>query len=376
MRVLQINVDDLGYGGVFSLVFNMQQHMIPEVVFDYCAVEKFQNTENIKRIEELGGSVYCLAYEGNKILRQAIHFYRLKRFLDKNKYPVVHIHSDVSFKLLEFSFAAKLAGVKSIIIHSHSAGIEGKHRKTKYIVHQLCKRLLKYTAGHYYACSREAANWMYCGDLKVKILKNGVDTNLYKFDKKKRDEIRDKLKLSDKFIVGNVGRFAYSKNHKRLLYIFKEILAMNSNSVLLLVGNGDLMEETVKIAHALNIFDSIVFYGNTTSVYDMLQALDVFVMPSRFEGLGIAAIEAQSVGIPVICSEGVPEAAIVNENAIRISLNCSDEYWAREILKLGEYGNCGNTRIKETGYDINGVSRELKEFYLHTGTKNDIHFKH
>ena len=110
---------------------------------------------------------------------------------------------------------------------------------------------------------------------------------------------------------------------------------MNSNSVLLLVGNGDLMEETVKIAHALNIFDSIVFYGNTTSVYDMLQALDVFVMPSRFEGLGIAAIEAQSVGIPVICSEGVPEAAIVNENAIRISLNCSDEYWAREILKLG-----------------------------------------
>ena len=176
MRVLQINVDDLGYGGVFSLVFNMQQHMIPEVVFDYCAVEKFQNTENIKRIEELGGSVYCIAYEGNKILRQAIHFYRLKRFLDKNKYPVVHIHSDVSFKLLEFSFAAKLAGVKSIIIHSHSAGIEGKHRKTKYIVHQLCKRLLKYTAGHYYACSREAANWMYCGDLKVKILKNGVGT--------------------------------------------------------------------------------------------------------------------------------------------------------------------------------------------------------
>lgn len=370
MRVLQINVDDFGYGGVFALVFNIQHHVNPEVIFDYCAVEEFQNVGNIKRIEQLGGKVYCIAYKGNKILRQAIHSYRLKKFLDKNKYQIVHIHSDVSFKLLEFSLVAKLAGVKNIIIHSHAAGIEGSYRKTKYIMHQICKRLLKYTANYYYACSKEAADWMYCGNLNVKTLRNGVDTNMYKFDIEKRNEFRQKYKLSDNFVVGNVGRFAYSKNHKRLLYIFKEILSINGNSILFLVGNGELLEETIKIAHDLNVFEAVIFYGNTTNVCDVLQAFDAFVMPSRFEGLGISAIEAQSVGVPVICSDGVPQAAIVNENAIRISLNCSDEDWAKEILKLGDCGNLnnyGNVRIKEAGYDIISVSKELKEFYLQIG---------
>lgn len=175
LRVLQINVDDLGFGGVFSFVMNINTHMNDSIVFDFCAIEKFQDKKNIDKIRKLGGKCWCVGYEGNKVIRQFRNFINVLHFLKTHSYTIVHIHSDVAFKLFNYSLAAKLAGVKNIIIHSHSAGIDGKNRAVKYIAHLFFKELLSKTGDYFFACSETAGKWMFKKKIPHTIIKMGLN---------------------------------------------------------------------------------------------------------------------------------------------------------------------------------------------------------
>lgn len=364
-RILQVNVDDLGFGGVFSLVMNLQRHMPDGIVFDFCSIEKFQNTDNIKKITDRGGKYYCVGYHGNKIIRQFKNFFNILSFFKKNNYEIIHIHSDLSFKLFNYALAAKLVGIKHIILHSHSSGIDNGNRFIKRIAHEIFKIFIPKVATDYFACSKTAANWMFRKKWShAKILYNAIELEKFVYDKKKRDDIRNHLNVANDFVLGNVGRFAYQKNHTFLIDIFSELVKINPESKLLLIGEGELLSGIKNRVDDLKLTDKVIFYGTSNKIYELIQAMDVFVLPSRFEGLGIVAIESQAAGLPTICSDAIPPEAKVTNLFLQLKLEESPERWVEEILKFkGNYRKNVISEIKKNGYDIKDVSENLYKYY-------------
>lgn len=368
MRILQINVDDVGCGGVFSLVMNIFENIKDNIVFDFCSIEKFQNDSNIERVKQMGGQVYCVGYEGNKLLRQFINFIKVYKLLAKSEYITVHIHSDVSFKLFNYSFAAKLAGVKNIIVHSHSAGIDGTNRCIKLVGHNLFRWLLPFTANHYFACSDLAARWMFIEKIirsnKVRMINNGIDTNKYSYNDKIRTEYRKKMGLENKFVVGHVGRFNYQKNHEFLIDIFAKIYHKNSEAVLLLIGEGDLKTYIKEKVHKLGISNSVIFYGISDEVYNLLQVMDIFLLPSHFEGLPIVGVEAQAAGLPLVLSDSISKETKLTKSVEYISLDNSPETWALRVLAYQGFNRAVTTPLlQKSGFDIRASVKNLARFY-------------
>lgn len=182
-RVLEVNVDDLHFGGVFSLVkeviSNTNKSINENIQIDIAAIEKFENTRNIHMLESMGTHVYYVGCKKNKLIKQFICIRNLKDLIKKNNYDFVHIHGDVSNKLFVLGLASKMAGCPNIILHSHAAGVDGNHRKLKFIIHEIFRPLLKEIGTKFVSCSDLASEWMYPNIDKSKVIciHNGVNLN-------------------------------------------------------------------------------------------------------------------------------------------------------------------------------------------------------
>lgn len=174
------------------------------------------------------------------MLKQIKCYSNLRKLIKNNNYEYVHIHADVANKLFTSGLAAKYSGAKKVILHSHAAGVDGKHRKVKKYIHKFCRRFLKYIATDYVACSEVAAKWMFPNveSEKIVIVNNGVDLDKFRFDAAVRYQIRNKLGIKDEILLGHVGRFCYQKNHEYFIEILKEIRKRNIKAKLLLIGEG------------------------------------------------------------------------------------------------------------------------------------------
>ena len=190
-RVLEVNVDDTGYGGVFSLVKGVIAQKQQGECIDIAAIEKFENQSNIDDLNKYGCKVNYIGFTGNKIFKQFVCFNNLRKLIKKEKYDCVHIHADVANKLLVSGLASKTAGVKKIILHSHAAGVDGNHRKLKVFMHKGCRGLLKAIGTDYVACSDLAAHWMFPGvpEKYINIIKNGVDLDRFRYNEDSRQEV-------------------------------------------------------------------------------------------------------------------------------------------------------------------------------------------
>ena len=198
-RVLEVNVDDTGYGGVFSLVKGVIAQKQQGECIDIAAIEKFENQSNIDDLNKYGCKVNYIGFTGNKIFKQFVCFNNLRKLIKKEKYDCVHIHADVANKLLVSGLASKTAGVKKIILHSHAAGVDGNHRKLKVFMHKGCRGLLKAIGTDYVACSDLAAHWMFPGvpEKYITIIKNGVDLDRFRYNEDSRQEVRRELGLKN-----------------------------------------------------------------------------------------------------------------------------------------------------------------------------------
>ena len=181
-----------------------------------------------------------------------------------------------------------------------------------------------------------------------------------------RDKVRNDLGLTNELLIGHVGNFTGVKNHRFLLDIFAQIKKKRSMAKLMLVGDGPLRNEIEKYAEQLGVLDDVIFMGVRSDVNELVQAMDFFVFPSLFEGLGIVAIEAQTSGLPCIISDTVPDEAIVTKNLVTVmSLNESAEKWADCIIaRLEEKRYSRVDEIKAKGYDVSETAKWLEEFYL------------
>lgn len=223
-----------------------------------------------------------------------------------------------------------------------------------------------------FACGYEAGDWLYGKNNreKVIIMNNAIDAEEYSYDESRSLDMKQKLGVGGKTVIGHVGRFFAQKNHTFLIDIFKKIHDKDPNTVLLLVGGGELddilmnrMKEKVKI---LGLENSVQFLGVREDVADILQAFDLFLLPSLFEGLPVTMIEAQAAGLPCVISDKVPIQCDITGNVKVVSLEDSTDKWANVVLKYIDNYKRTNTfeKIKENGFDINENVKWLEEFYL------------
>ena len=198
-----------------------------------------------------------------------------------------------------------------------------------------------------------------------KVINNAIDTDLYTYNKEKSLEVRRKLGIEGKFVVGHVGRFNYPKNHKFIVDVFDEVQKMEPDSVLMLVGDGDLRGEIEDKVKALGLVDKVKFMGVRSDVNELMQAMDVFLFPSLYEGLPVTMVEAQASGLKCIISDKVPTECALTDNVQVVKLGDSPKIWANQVLEYKNYER-RNTKpdIEKANFDIKANAKWLQEFYL------------
>ena len=363
IRVLQV-FGRMDRGGAETMIMNIYRNIDrTKVQFDF-AVHTTDKCDFDDEIKRLGGRIYSVPKYSVK--NALVYRKNWQNLLSKHpEWTIVHSHIRSTASII-LSVADKLG--KVTIAHSHSIS-SGKGVKA--IIKTALQKQIK--ADYYMACSNAAGEWLF-GKETVKsdiffVLPNAICVNDFKFDLKCRSITRKKLGVTDEVLIGHIGRFVTEKNHSFLIEVFKEIAYRTKKARILLVGRGELEEPIKKRVEELGLQDKTIFAGVRSDVNELLQAMDLFVFPSLYEGLGIVLVEAQTSGLRCVLSDKVPKEAIMSDDLVTIkSLNDSASDWAEHILSRVNYERVGcEQQIKEKGYDISSTSKWLEEFYLEKG---------
>lgn len=349
-------------GGVEAVVMNYYKNIDhSKIQFDFICDNDSTNIP-YEEIEKLGGKVILIPP-----YQKVFSYHRqLKKVLKEGNYKIVHSHINTMsvFPLM----AAKSAKVPVRIAHSHST--TNKKEWKKNILKQVLRPSSKLFATHYFACTEHAGRWLF-GNKEfdkgnVYVLNNAIDLEKFKYDEAKRKKKRKELSIpNNALVIGHIGRFMKQKNHEFLIDVFSEIHKKDGNSILLLAGQGPLMEELKKKVEELKLLNSVIFLGQRDDVADLYQAFDVFMLPSLYEGLGIVLIEAQCAGLPSFASTEVPEIAKVSNILDFINLTTSKEIWADIILQsINDYKRKDYVKdCQKCGYDIKKEIKKLENKY-------------
>lgn len=367
-RILQVNIDNEGGNGAFALIRYLYSYLKDEFIFDYFTMGRFIDDSQYRDIVNSGGKCFSANLRSNRLLGHIKLPFVFYRYLKENKYDTVHIHSEVAYKHFLYAVAAKCAKVKNIIIHSHSSNIDGNNKGLKYVCHKLLRGVVNKFGTFFLACSIPTAEWMFNDKVlesnRFNILHNGIDPRKYKFSEETRKKVRNELCVNDKAVIGHVGALKKVKNQKRLIEILRDI--HNEHFVLILIGDGENRQELENYAEELKIKKQVLFLGSRTDVAELLQAIDIFVFPSFFEGIPMALIEAQTVGVPIVASDVINKDIEVNENISFVSLDDKNDVWISEIHKMKEkhLKDRGFVNIEDSEYNIKNSADLLKVVYL------------
>lgn len=284
-------------------------------------------------------------------------------------YDVLHLNTSW-WKSFHAEEAAKEAGIKQIVIHAHSTFVDlvdDRQREKELSAHEALKQEFRADmATHFLTCSEEAADFLFGAQIPrtdIRVMHNAVDIGRYSYDAQKRAAMRDSLHLQDRFVIGSIGRMSYAKNQLFLLDCFQEIQQKAENAVLLFVGNGELEQDIRDRIEGYGIGDKVILTGAVENAEDYLQLMDVFALPSRFEGLPCVLIEAQAAGLLCIVSDAVTKEAKITDNILFVELE--KEKWVQTILKQTQgYRRVKVDRqIRDAGYDIRREIKVLEELY-------------
>lgn len=352
-RVLQV-VTYMGRGGIETMLMNYYRRIDrTKIQFDFLVHRDFR-ADYDDEIKALGGHIYRVPP-----MNPASGSYRkaLADFFREHPYRVVHCHLNYMSGIV-LAFARK-AGVPIRIAHAHTASMAPGWKQA---VRHLCKSLIPITATHCFACSNDAGRSVF-GNTSFSIMSNALDAAAFRFNNSVRSEVRSALDLGDSFTIMHVGRMVYAKNHNFLLDAFSELLLREPEAILLLAGDGPLRSEMERKAAQLPE-GSVRFLGVRGDIPELLQAADVFVFPSLFEGLPVTMIEAQAAGMPCVKSDTITDECIVTD--LVTSLPITDPaLWAEEILKTrGTPRTDRFADIQASGYDIGAAAEKLTRFYL------------
>lgn len=352
IRVLQV-IGALGYAGVENVVMNYYRNIDRNhIQFDFITCSKEPERFD-EEIYELGGEIHRLPSRS----RSPFHYMlRLAQTIEKNKYDIVHIEQNSASMAMD-AFVCRLCGVKVIIGHSHNT------RCNVLWQHYFFKPFVNLLVTHRMACSVEAGRWVFGKRNDVTLLYNAIRAEEFYYSEEVREKYRCGVTLHNDFVVGFVGRLHEQKNVYRLIDIFVEIKKSKEDARLVLVGDGNERDALEQYAKDKNVWNSCLFMGRRDDVGNLMQVFDVFLFPSRYEGLGMVCIEAQASGLPCIMSDNVP-APNINGKSMHMSLECSDSEWAEAVLSANTENRAAVKEIfGESGYDINKETVKLQLFY-------------
>ena len=352
-------IGELSIGGSQMLVLNIMKNIDKDIQFDFIVDHSELRTLE-KVFKELGANIYYIPTFYGWNLKEVVGAWRAF-FEEHTEYDILHSHVR-SYASIYFPIAKKY-GVKTII-HSHSIS-NGKGFKA--FVKNVFQIPLRYEADYFFACSNEAGKWLF-GKRVIKkdvffVIHNAIDSKEYQFDIKIRNEVRADIGITKENVYISVGRLVEAKNHEYLLNVFEEIKLRNANSILLIIGDGPCYEEIKKLIEMKKLEKSVLLLGARKDVAKLLQAGDCFLFPSLWEGLGLAAIEAQASGLKCICSENVPKEARITELCKFISLD-NKKKWVSEALSLEYERKNTVNNIIGAGYDIKSIVKWLEDFYV------------
>lgn len=359
-------VDRMRHGGIQQfLIENIKYIDQTNLQIDVLTLDDNQEYPLEKTLQELGCNFYKLKNIWiNKITDYLRYAHALDKFFkEHNDYKVVHMNaSSKNFLLLKY---AKKYQVPVRIVHSHNIDFQTKNPLKK-LLGNIFKIPMKKYATDYFACSVLAGEWLFGKNSYFKVIHNAIDYNRFKFNLENRQKIRAQYNIQDEdILVGHVGRFTNQKNHDFLIDIFNEMSKQNPNVKLILVGIGEKEEEIKAKVTNLNLTSKVIFAGFKNNVHEIMHAMDIFLFPSKYEGLGLVLIEAQASGLPSFTSEiVVPEEAKLSSLLTYINLAKPASYWASEILNSNLQRKDIQKEIEESGYLIEITAKELEDFYL------------
>lgn len=367
-KVLDILGEPIVNGGQETFILNMYNNMDKDKIqIDILTPFYCDNMQFKENVEKNGGKVFIgnLSFDKN---RKKNFNKVVSDFLKDNKYNIVHIQSGSIYSLMTGAKIAKKAGVENVIVHSHCGGLAN----LKYRVIKTISRydMLKYPT-EYWACSKLAAEWKFPKKIikngEYKILKNAIDTSKIYFSKELREKTRKELELKDEnLVIGHIGRFSKQKNHELLIDIFKKIYEKNSNAILLLIGTGELEEKIINKVKRMKLEKNVKFLGIRKDINELLNAMDVFLLPSLFEGLPVVGVEAQATGLFVVTSDKVTKELPINDLVEYCPLDLFTDIWADKVIEIAsKYERRDTTKeIKDIGYDVKSAAELMQKYYL------------
>ncbi len=287
----------------------------------------------------------------------------IRKIIKKEGYRIVH--SNLNSLSLFSLYAAKTCGVKYRILHNHTTSSPVERKRT--FVKKLLRPFNVVLCNVSCACSELAAKWMYgekaVRENKVKVLNNGVDIKKYRFDPKSRAEIRKEFNIENKTVIGHIGRFVTTKNHLFVIDLFLEYNKHNSDAVLMLVGDGELMNDVKSYAEERGVISRVIFTGVRTDAERILSAFDAFVLPSFYEGLPVVCVEACASGLPVILSDAVTRECAILDTVSFLPID-SPARWAEKLLAIEETDRFAcNDKMENSRFDMRICAKELEALY-------------
>lgn len=353
VRVLHV-ITGMGSGGAEMFLMNMYRNMDhSSIVFDFL----LQSDENLykEELESYGSRIWQIPPYFKHPLKNRV---ALKQVL-KNGFSAVHVHAN-GLLYIEPILLAHHYGIPCRIMHSHSSSM---YYKWALPLHQLNRFRIRGHVTQRFACSEEAGRWMFGSDFTV--IQNAIDLDQFAFNPKARTQYRRELQISeDELVIGQIGRLYSTKNQSFSLQVFQQVLKKRTDCRLLFVGSGSDEEMLGKMAREMSIADKVSFLGVRTDVNELINAFDLLLFPSLYEGLPIVTIEAQANGLPIVCSNAVPESCVLSPNMSRLSLELGPEKWAEAILSADLTRTDNRKRLADAGFDILQEAEKLQKFYL------------
>lgn len=366
MEILEFFGEPLSYGGQEAFILNMYKNFTHANKYYFCTPFHVDNKEMVSCVNEREDIIFKNNYNFNSKLRKLYIYFSARKYIS-NKYDVIHIHSGSVMTLLITSLMAKKRGIKKIIVHSHATGyMTVSHKIIKYI----SDKIITKTATNFVACSEEAGKYKFPLSVirsnKFIVIKNGISLKKFAYNDSARTIKRIELGINESKVLCHVGRFSEEKNHEFIIEVFLEYLKLENNAILMLIGGNGGEEKKVKdLIEKNNIEDKVIILKNRNDIAELLWASDVFIFPSKFEGLGIAAIEAQASGLPTIVATQLPNELNASHNYYAMDLKDNPDQWAKKVYNLQNHKrNDCYMELKRAGYDIDDCAVKLEDLYM------------
>ncbi len=350
-RMLHI-VGSMSPSGIGNFIMNVYRNIDrSKVQFDFI-VHEHRDVSFDEEIQALGGRLF---YVARKSVSPARNFREIYQVVKRGRYQIVFRHTDISTVALDL-LAAWLGGAKVRIAHSHSTSTSNVR------MHKLFQPMLNLLCTRRFACSRQAGAWLY-GDRPYEVIINAINLKEFAYNEVIRKRMRKQEGLENCLVIGHIGNLLPVKNHLFMLEVMAEVVKRCPDARMVFVGDGVMREEIEKKRTVLGLKEYVILAGVRTDTAALLQAMDLFLFPSKYEGLPIALVEAQCSGLPCLVSEAIGQETMVTPSVHKLPLSAPPSDWADEIVRLtGEKRTAPDYSLfTEKGFDIRQMVKGYEE---------------